>query len=51
MRLIAARWVPHFLKGDQMQEWVRLAEEHVNRHEKEGETFLNCIVAIDDMVA
>ena len=31
-----------------MQERVRLAEEHINRHEKEGETFLNRIVAIDE---
>ena len=48
MRRIAARWVPHFLTCDQMQERVRLAEEHINRHEKEGETFLNRIVAIDE---
>ena len=47
MRRTAARWVPHFLTRDQMQERVRLAEEHINRHGKEGKTFLNCIVAID----
>ena len=39
IRRIAARWVPHFLTRDQIQERVRLAEEHINRHEKEGETF------------
>ena len=33
---------------DQMQERVWLAEEHINWHEKEGETFLNCIAAIDE---
>ena len=42
MRRIAARWVPHFLTCDQMK------EEHIIRHEKEGETFLNHIVAIDE---
>ena len=47
MRRIAARWVPHFLTRDLMQKRVRLAEDHINRHEKEGETFLNSIVAID----
>ena len=44
MRWIAARWVRHFLTCDQMQERVRLAEEHINRHKKEGKTFLNCII-------
>ena len=34
MRQIAARWVPHFLMRDQMQERVRLAEKHINRHEQ-----------------
>ena len=38
--------MPHFLTRDQMQERVRLAEEHINRDEKEGETFLYCTVAI-----
>ena len=47
MRRIAARWVPHFLTRDQMQERVPLAEEHINRHEKEGKHF--CIVAIDEI--
>ena len=49
MKRIAARWVPHFLTRDQMQEKIRLAEEHINRHEKEGESFLNRIVAIDEI--
>ena len=40
--------VPHFLMRDQMQERVRLGEDNINRHEKEGETYLNRIVAIDD---
>ena len=48
MRRIAARWVPHFLTRDQMQERVLLAEEDINRYEKEVETFLNRIVAIDE---
>ena len=48
MRRIAAMWVPHFLTRDQMQERVRIAEDHINRHEKDGKTFLNCIVAIDE---
>ena len=48
VRRIAARWLPHILTRDQLQERVRLAEEHINQHEKEGETFLNRIVAIDE---
>ena len=48
MRLFAARWVLHFLTHDHMQVRVWLAEEHINWHEKEGETFLNHIVAIDE---
>ena len=48
MRRIAARWVPHFLTHGQMQERVRLAEEHINWHEKEGKTFFNPIVAIGE---
>ena len=49
MRRIVARWVPHFLTCDQMQERVRLADEHIFRHEKEREAFLNRIVAIDEI--
>ena len=48
MRVTAARWMLHFLMHDQMQKRVQLAEEHINQHEKEGETFLNRIVAIDE---
>ena len=50
-RRIAARWVPHFLTHDQMQERVWLAEDHINRHEKEGKTFLNHCGYRRDMVA
>ena len=32
-----------------MQESVRLADEHIFRHEKEREAFLNRIVAIDEI--
>ena len=48
MRRIAARWVPHFLTREQMQERVEFAEEHITQHEKEGETFLNRTVTIDE---
>jgi histone-lysine N-methyltransferase SETMAR len=48
MRKIAARWVPHFLNDVQMLERLNSAKELLTRYEKEGESFLNRIVAIDE---
>ena len=47
MRRVAARWVPHYLTRAQMTDRVEIAQTHLNRHENEGDQFINRIVAID----
>ena len=48
MRRVAARWVPHCLTRAQMTDRVETAQTHLNRHENEGDQFINRIVAIDE---
>ena len=48
MRRVAARWVPHYLTNAQMTDRVETAQTHLNRHEIEGDQFINRIVAIDE---
>lgn len=47
MRKVAARWVPHCLEDVQIIERLDSAKEHLKRYKKEGDEFLNRIVAID----
>ena len=48
MRRIAARWVPHCLYDDQKTDHMDIAKTLLKRYIKEGESFLNRIVAIDE---
>ena len=48
MQRVAAGWVPHYLTSAQMKGRVETAQTHLNRHENEGDYFINCIVAIDE---
>ena len=48
MRRIAARWVPHCLSEEQKTERMETAKTLLKRYIKEGESFLNRIVAIDE---
>lgn len=48
MRKIAARWVPHCLNQQQIQARLESAKDLLKRYEREGEEFLNRIVAIDE---
>ena len=48
MGWVAARWLPHYLTHAQTTDRVETAQTHLNRHENEGDQFINCIVAIDE---
>ena len=48
MRRIAARWVPHCLSDDQKTDRMDIAKTLLKKYIKEGESFLNRIVAIDE---
>ena len=48
MRRIAARWVPHCLSDDQKTDRIDIAKTLLKRYIKEGESFLNRIVAKDE---
>ena len=48
MRKVAARWVPRALTDEQKQARVDVAKCLYKRYEKEGDTFINRIIAIDE---
>lgn len=48
MKKISARWVPHCLTKEQIEDRLRVAQNLLERYEKEGESFISRIVAIDE---
>lgn len=48
MRKICARWVPHALSSEQKENRVRIAQQLRLRWRREGESFLNRIITLDE---